>query len=145
MSGYLGQPDATAETFTRGWLHSGDLGFLDEEATVFFVDRKKDMIKTGGENVASLEVSLAIMRHPAVSECTVVGLPHPRWTEAVTAFVKVQDGHDLDEAALSEHCRQHLAPFKIPKRFLFVDEFPRTATRKIRNVQLRQEYKDLYA
>jgi acyl-CoA synthetase (AMP-forming)/AMP-acid ligase II len=136
---YTSGTQATA----HGWFHSGDLGFLDDAGTVHFVDRMKDMIKTGGENVASMEVAQAIMLHPCVAECAVVGIPHPRWSEAITAFVKTQ-ANELTEAELLAHCRDKLAPFKVPKRILFVDEFPRTASRKIRNVDLREQYRMIY-
>jgi acyl-CoA synthetase (AMP-forming)/AMP-acid ligase II len=144
MNGYLDEPEQTAASFEHGWFHSGDLGYLDEENTVYFVDRKKDMIKTGGENVASIEVAQAILTLNGVAECTVVGLPHPRWSEAITAFVKVRGDTTVDEAAVIAHCRQELAPFKVPKRVVFVEEFPRTATHKIRNVELRRSYAELY-
>ncbi|SCG72003.1 AMP-binding protein [Micromonospora inositola] len=144
MNAYLDEPEQTAASFEHGWFHSGDLGYLDEENTVYFVDRKKDMIKTGGENVASVEVAQAILKLDAVAECTVVGLPHERWTEAVTAFVKLREGPTLEEGDVIAHCRSELAPFKVPKRVLFVEEFPRTATHKIRNVELRKAYADLY-
>ncbi len=144
MTHYLGEPDLTAQSFKNGWFHSGDLGFIDADGTIHFVDRKKDMIKSGGENVASIEVIQTIMRHDAVAECAVVGLPHPRWTEAVTAFVIKRPGVDSDELAILDHCRAELAAFKVPKRIIFVDDIPRTASRKVRNVELRNEYQDLY-
>jgi acyl-CoA synthetase (AMP-forming)/AMP-acid ligase II len=143
MTGYLGHRGETEQATAHGWFHSGDLGFLDDAGTVHFVDRIKDMIKTGGENVASMEVAQAIMLHPCVAECAVVGIPHPRWSEAITAFVKTQ-ANEVTEAELLAHCRDKLAPFKVPKRILFVDEFPRTASRKIRNVDLREQYRMIY-
>lgn len=144
MTGYLGEEKMTRAAFAHGWFHSGDLGYVDDDHTVFFVDRKKDMIKTGGENVASMEVKEAIMGHPDVADCAVVGLPHPRWSEAVTAFVKPREGVSPSEESLRQHCEARLARFKVPKRIVFVDDFPRTASGKIRNVELRETYADLF-
>lgn len=145
MTGYFAHPELTDESFKFGWFHSGDLGYVDEEHTVFFVDRKKDMIKTGGENVASIEVAHAIVSLPGVADCAVVGLPHPRWTEAITAFVQVQPGSTVSEDDVLERCRERLAPFKVPKKVIFVDDFPRTASGKIQKVPLRERHTELYA
>jgi acyl-CoA synthetase (AMP-forming)/AMP-acid ligase II len=145
MNGYLGQPEATAEQCRDGWFRSGDLGYMDEDSTVWFVDRSKDMIKTGGENVASLEVSDVLFSHPAVEDCAVVGLPHERWSEAVTAFVKVRQGRSVTAEELTELCGAHLARFKVPKQIVFVDEFPRTGSGKIQKAKLREAHADLYA
>jgi acyl-CoA synthetase (AMP-forming)/AMP-acid ligase II len=142
MTAYFGDPGLTAEAFKFGWFHSGDLGYLDEEHTVFFVDRKKDMIKTGGENVASVEVADVLLGHPAVSNCAIVGLPHQRWTEAVTAFVITSS--ETSEEDLIAHCKQRLAGYKVPKRVLTVDELPTTASGKVQKVRLRAMYRDLY-
>ena len=145
MTAYWNNPEATAEAFRHGWFHSGDVGWMDEEGVVWFTDRKKDMVKTGGENVASIEVERALLAHPAVAECAVVGLPHERWGEAVTAFVLLKPGARAAEAELIAHCRERLAGFKVPKRVVFVDGFPRTGTGKIQKHVLRQEHQGLYA
>jgi fatty-acyl-CoA synthase len=101
------------------------------------VDRKKDMIKTGGENVASREVEEAIYQHPAVAEVAVFGLPHPRWIEAVTAAVVVRDGHTVTEDELIAHCRERLGSFKVPKHVVVVDALPKNASGKLLKRELR--------
>lgn len=138
MTAYWRDPQRTAEAFAGGWFHSGDLGIMDEEGYITVVDRKKDMIKTGGENVASREVEEAIYLHPAVSEVAVVGTAHPRWIEAVTAFIVPKAGVELTEAELLAHCGAHLAGFKTPKRVIFVENLPRNASGKILKRDLRQ-------
>ena len=140
LSGYYRDEARTAEAFAGGWFHSGDLGVMDEEGYLTVVDRKKDMIKTGGENVASREVEEAIYRHPAVSEAAVVGLSDPVWIEAVTAVIVVKTGHALGEAELIAHCRASLAGFKIPKRVIFADDLPRNPSGKILKRDLRARY-----
>lgn len=144
MTEYFAHPDLTEETFKHGWLHSGDLGYVDEDHTVFFVDRKKDMIKTGGENVASVEVTLAVLSCPGVADCAVVGLPHARWSEAITAFVQPEPDAAITEDEVIEHCRKQLASFKVPKKVILTDTFPRTASGKIQKVKLRQQFADEY-
>lgn len=145
MNGYLNQPQATAESFRYGWFHSGDIAWMDEEGVIWFTDRKKDMIKTGGENVASIEVERCLMEHPAVAEAAALGLPHPRWGEAVTAMVVLKPGAKADESTLLAHARARLAGFKIPKAILFEKEFPRTGTGKIQKHVMRERLKALYA
>jgi acyl-CoA synthetase (AMP-forming)/AMP-acid ligase II len=144
MTEYFGHPDLTAESFKFGWFHSGDLGYLDEDHTVYFVDRKKDMIKTGGENVASIDVTHVIMAIDGVADCAVVGLPHERWTEAVTAFVLVAPGATLALADVLTFCKQRLAGYKVPKRIVIVNDLPRTASGKVQKVKLREQFRDLY-
>ncbi|MFV3127261.1 acyl-CoA synthetase [Niveispirillum sp. KHB5.9] len=138
MTAYWRDPQRTEEAFAGGWFHSGDLGIMDEEGYITVVDRKKDMIKTGGENVASREVEEAIYLHPAVSEVAVVGTPHPRWIEAVTAFIVPKAGAAVTEADILAHCAAHLAGFKAPKRVVFVENLPRNASGKILKRDLRQ-------
>lgn len=145
MNGYLNQPEATAESFRFGWFHSGDVAWRDEEGVIWFADRKKDMVKTGGENVASIEVERCLMEHPAVGEAAVVGLPHPHWGEAVTAFVVLKADASAEDEALLAHARTRLAGFKVPKAILFEKEFPRTGTGKIQKHVLRERMKNLYA
>lgn len=139
MSGYLNQPEASRDSLRHGWFHSGDVAHIDEDGAIWFKDRFKDVIKTGGENVASIEVERALMEHPAVAEAAVVGAPHPRWGEAITAMVVLAPGAKVDEATLLEHCRRHLAGFKVPKGIVFVDAFPRTGTGKIQKHLIRSE------
>jgi acyl-CoA synthetase (AMP-forming)/AMP-acid ligase II len=145
MTEYYAHPELTAEAFKFGWFHSGDLGYLDDEHTVFFVDRKKDMIKTGGENVASVDVTHVILAIDGVADCAVVGLPHERWTEAVTAFVQVSAGASVTPEGVISFCRERLAGYKVPKRVLIVRDFPRTASGKIQKVKLREQFAGLYA
>jgi fatty-acyl-CoA synthase len=139
MLGYLDDPEKTAQAFEGGWFHSGDLGAFDEEGYLTVVDRKKDMIKTGGENVASREVEEVIYRLPGVSEVAVVGLPDPRWVEAVTAVVVLRAGADLSEAQVRSHCAC-LAGFKRPKRVFFTESLPKNASGKVMKRDLRMAY-----
>jgi fatty-acyl-CoA synthase len=138
--GYWRNPDKTAEAFRGGWFHSGDLGVLDDEGKLTIVDRKKDMIKTGGENVASREVEEAIYAHPAVAEVAVFAIPDAKWVEAVTAAVVLRDGQSADAAALIAHCRGILAPFKCPKRIEIVDALPKNPSGKILKRDLRTRF-----
>jgi fatty-acyl-CoA synthase len=140
MLGYFHDDERTRAAFDGGWFHSGDLATIDAEGYITVVDRKKDMIKSGGENVASREVEEAIYKLPQVSEVAVVGLPHPRWVEAVTAIVVVKAGHTLDEAAVLEHCNAQLASFKAPKRVVFVEALPKNPSGKLLKRELRQRF-----
>jgi fatty-acyl-CoA synthase len=138
MSGYYNDPAKTEAAFRGGWFHSGDLATLDEEGYITVVDRVKDMIKTGGENVASREVEETIYRLGGVSEVAVVGLPDPRWIEAVTAFVVVKAGQTLTEREVIAHCQAAMAHYKAPKRVVFVDNLPRNPSGKLLKRDLRQ-------
>ncbi len=140
LSGYYDAPDKTASAFAGGWFHSGDLATVDDDGYITVVDRKKDMIKSGGENVASREVEEAIYRLPQVSEVAVIGLPDPKWIEAVSAVVVVKHGQTLDAPALLAHCREHLAAFKVPKHVFFCETLPKNPSGKILKRQLRQQY-----
>ena len=137
MLGYWNDSEKTAETFRNGWFHSGDLGVMDEEGYLYVVDRKKDMIKTGGENVASREVEEVLYQHPAIAEVAVFGTPHPQWIEAVTAAAVLRAGQTLDADGLIAFCRERLAGFKVPKRVVFVDKLPKNASGKILKRELR--------
>jgi fatty-acyl-CoA synthase len=140
LSGYYNDPEKTAAAFSGGWFHSGDLATVDAEGHITVVDRVKDMIKTGGENVASREVEEMVYRIPAVSEVAVVGLPDPRWIEAVTAIVVVKTGEKLDEDAVIQHCAGQMAHFKVPKRVIFVDSLPKNPSGKLLKRELRQRF-----
>jgi fatty-acyl-CoA synthase len=142
LSGYYNDPIRTAAAFSGGWFHSGDLATVDAEGYITVVDRVKDMIKTGGENVASREVEEMIYRLPAVSEVAVIGLPDPRWIEAVTAIVVVKAGEALDEAAVVSHCAGAMAHFKVPKRVVFVDALPKNPSGKLLKRELRKRFID---
>jgi len=137
MLGYWNDPDKTAEAFRNGWFHSGDLGVMDDEGYLRVVDRKKDMIKTGGENVASREVEEVLYQHPGVAEAAVVGVPHPHWIEAVAAVVVLKPGAVADEGTLIAHCRERLADFKAPKRIAFLPALPKNASGKVLKRELR--------
>ena len=140
MTLYFKDPEKTEAVMKGGWFHSGDLGVLDDERYVAVVDRKKDMIKTGGENVASREVEEAIYRDSRVEEVAVVGVAHPKWIEAITAVVVPKKGMAISEAEILELCRQALAPFKVPKQVILVEALPKTPTGKILKRELRQRY-----
>ncbi len=144
MTMYFKEPEKTEEAMKGGWFHSGDLGVLDSDRYITVVDRKKDMIKTGGENVASREVEEAIYLHPDVEEVAVIGVYHPKWVEAVTAVVKLKAGKTISEDELIAHCRQKLSLFKVPKKIIFVDELPKTPTGKILKRDMRKQYKDIF-
>lgn len=140
LLGYWDKPEETREAFTGGWFHSGDIGVRDEEGYLFVVDRVKDIIKTGGTMVASREVEEVLFTHPSVSEVAVIALPDPKWIEAVTAVVVLRDGHAGDEAALIQHAREKLAPFKVPKKVIFVESLPRNTAGKLLKRELRSVY-----
>ncbi|MBP1821971.1 long-chain-fatty-acid--CoA ligase [Mycobacterium sp. OAE908] len=140
MLGYLDDPARTAEAFRGGWFHSGDLGYYDEFGLLHVVDRKKDMIKTGGENVASREVEEVLYRHPLVQEVAVFGVPHPVWVEAVVAAVVARDGATLREDELLSHCRSHLAGYKTPKQVFFVEALPKNPSGKLLKRELRTRF-----
>lgn len=137
MLGYWNDPERTDAAFADGWFHSGDLGVMDSEGYLTVVDRKKDMIKSGGENVASREVEEVLYQHPAVAETAVFGLSHPEWIEAVTAAVVLREGATATAEELVAHCREHLAGFKCPKHIEFVRDLPKNASGKILKRQLR--------
>lgn len=140
LTGYWDKPAETAEAFAGGWFHSGDVGYFDDEGFLYIVDRIRDVINTGGVLVASREVEEVLFTHPAVSEVAVVGLPDDKWIEAVTAFVVLRPGETVDEVTLQSLARQHLAPYKLPKRMVFVDELPRNTAGKLLKRELRKQY-----
>ena len=145
MTMYYKDPEKTEEAMKNGWFHSGDIGILDEDGYISVVDRKKDMIKTGGENVSSREVEEIIYKNPRVKEVAVVGIPHQKWIEAVTAIVVLKNGETATEEEIINMCRKELAPFKVPKRVIFIRDLPRTPSGKILKRDLRLKYKDLFA
>ena len=145
MAEYLDNPEATAESRQFGWHHSGDIGFFDEDGQLAFVDRKKDIIKTGGENVPSIKVERVILADPRVASVAVVGLPHPRWIECVTAFVVPAKDAVLTEEDIIDICNRELGRFEVPKKVLIVDELPTTSTGKLRKNVLRDQHKGIYA
>lgn len=140
LNEYYNKPEETKEAFAGGWFHSGDVGYFDEEGYLFVVDRVKDIIKSGGVVVAGREVEEALFKHPSVSEVAVVGLPDPKWIEAVTAIVVLKPGFQPDEAGLIAHAREHLAPFKVPKKVIYAAALPRNTAGKLLKRELRVEY-----
>jgi fatty-acyl-CoA synthase len=141
--GYFNDEAKTTQAFAGGWFHSGDLGVMSADGYLSVVDRKKDMIKTGGENVASREVEEAIFQHPGVAEAAVFGISDPRWIEAVVAAVVPRDGVDLSSDEIVTHCRSILAGFKTPKHVVVVDELPKNPSGKILKRELRARFANL--
>ncbi len=144
MNGYLKNEEAPEESRAFAWHHSGDLGYFDEDNLLVFVDRKKDMIKSGGENVPSIKVERVILADPRIQSVAVVGIPHQQWIEAVTAFVVPQAGAELSEADVIQLCKEQLGRFEVPKRVVFLEDMPLTSTGKVRKNVLRQEYQNLF-
>jgi long-chain acyl-CoA synthetase len=139
MKGYLNYPSATAEAFWGGWLRSGDIGYLDDENYLFIVDRLKDMIISGGENVYSREVEEVLYKQEGVLECAVIGLPDKEYGERVTAYIIPKEGMTVSPDELKIFCKKHLSPFKVPKAFIEVDRFPTSSTGKVLKRELRKE------
>ena len=145
LAGYLDNAWATDAAFAYGWFHSGDVGHFDPDGILWFSDRRKDVIKTGGENVASIEIEKALYAaDEAVAEAVVVGLPHERWTEAITAVVVPKPGARIDQQDLLARVRGHLDPYRVPKAIIVVDELPRTSTGKIQKNLVRESYAAYY-
>jgi acyl-CoA synthetase (AMP-forming)/AMP-acid ligase II len=145
MSGYLHDEQATDQAFAHGWFHSGDVGRFGGDGVLWFTDRSKDVIKTGGENVASIEVEKAIYAaDPRVSEVVVVGLPHQHWSEAITAVVVPKPGQVIDPAELITTLKGQLDGYKVPKAVILAEQLPKTSTGKIQKNVLRSEHADHY-
>ncbi len=144
METYLKNSEDTEKTREFGWHHSGDLGYIDEDGLLAFVDRKKDMIKTGGENVASVKVEQVILNDRRVASVAVIGLPHERWTEGVTAFIVPQKDSQISEEDIISLCKKELGGFEVPKKEVFLDEVQLTSTGKISKNILRETYQDIY-
>lgn len=140
MRAYWNLPEETAETLRDGWLHTGDIGRLDEEGYLFVHDRLKDMIVSGGENVYPRAVEDVLLAHPAVADAVVIGVPDARWGETVKGVVVLKEGHMADEAELIADCRKRLGGFEIPRSIDFVEALPRNATGKVLKRVLRERY-----
>ncbi len=140
MAGYWNQPDATAQAIRDDWFYTGDLATVDEEGYILIVDRAKDMILTGGENIASAEIERVLYAHPAVLECAVIAIPDEKWGEVPKALVTLKAGERPSEAELLDHCRRHIADFKVPKSVEFLDNLPKGGTGKILKKVLREKY-----
>jgi acyl-CoA synthetase (AMP-forming)/AMP-acid ligase II len=139
LSGYWRNPEATAASFTDGWFHSGDVGRWDPEGYLYIVDRKKDMILTGGENVYPREVEEVLYRHPAVVEAAVIGAPDPKWGEKVVAVISARAGQPVTGAELVDFCRGEIAGYKRPRHVVFVDALPKNASGKVLKRELRDQ------
>jgi len=142
MLGYVKDPQATAEAFAGGWMHTGDLAVWYPDRYVEIKDRKKDIIISGGENISSVEVEIALYRHPAVALAAVVARPDEKWGETPCAFVQLKPGASAAEDEMMRHCRDSLAGFKVPKKIVF-GPLPTTATGKIQKYVLRERAKTL--
>jgi len=141
MLGYWNKPEQTAETMKDGWVHTGDGGYMDEDGFVYIVDRVKDMIITGAENVYSAEVENAVMQYPGLAECAVIGIPDDKWGEAVHVIVVPREGATVDAAAIIAHCREMIAGFKCPRTVDVCNEpLPKSGAGKIQKFELRAPY-----
>ena len=141
-AGYLNLPEENARAFREGWFRTGDVGRMDDDGFMYLVDRKKDMIITGGENVYSLEVEAALYQHPAVGECAVIGIPDSKYGEALFAAVVPQPGASVSADELVAHCRERIGGYKIPRQYAFLPELPKSAMGKILKTALRETYSD---
>jgi len=140
MKGYWAKEQLSADTLRGGWLHTGDMGYIDEDGYVYIVDRKKDMIVSGGENVYSTEVEKAIYRHDQVLECAVIGIPDKKWGEAVAAFIVRKPNATVTENEVQVFVRELISHYKVPKFVTFVDALPKAPTGKIQKVVLREKH-----
>jgi len=140
MRGYWNNADATIEALRGGWMHSGDMARKDEDGYIYLVDRKKDMIISGGENIYSREVEEALLTHPDISEAAVIGIPHDKWGEAVCAVLVMKPGTSLTEDEVIAHCRQQIAGYKRPQRVHFVAELPKLVSGKVSKIDLRRQF-----
>jgi long-chain acyl-CoA synthetase len=140
MQGYLNQPEATAEVMKGGWLHTGDLGKVDQDGYVYILDRKKDMIIVGGLNVYPREVEECLYKHPKVAQAAVIGAPEDLHGEIPVAIIVLKPEEDADPREFILHCRKSLANYKCPRRVMFAESLPMTATGKVDKKRLRKEY-----
>ncbi len=140
MAGYWRQPEATAEAFAGGWFHTGDLAVIDANRYITIVDRKKEIIVSGGENISSLEVEKALLAHPAVYECAVIPVPDDHWGEVAKGLISLKPGQAASEAEIIEFARGRLAHYKVPKTIEFLAELPKGGTGKILKRVLREKY-----
>ncbi len=136
MLGYYNQPEETAKVLKNGWLHTGDLAVADEDGALYIIDRMKDLIITGGENVSPREVEEVLFSHPCVLKTAVVGVPDHKWGEKICAAVVLREGCQANEKELQQYCKSRVAGFKVPKKFLFLDRLPESATGKVQKSKL---------
>ncbi len=140
MIGYWNKPDLTAQTIKDGWLHTGDLATVDEDGYIYIIDRQKDMIISGGENVYPREIEELLYTHPKVRECAVIGVPHSKWVEAVHAVIVLKDQQKAMEEEIIAFCKKQMAGYKVPKSVEFIDGLPKNPSGKILKNVLRQRY-----
>jgi len=140
MKGYYKDPEATREVLIGGWLHTGDLARLDEEGFVYIVDRKKDVIVSGGENIYPREIEEVLYHHPKIQDVAVIGVPNSLWGESVKAIVVLKKGETMEEKEVIEYCKNHLASYKKPKVVEFVEVLPRNPSGKVLKTELRKPY-----
>jgi acyl-CoA synthetase (AMP-forming)/AMP-acid ligase II len=140
MAGYWKQPEDTERVMRNGWFHTGDMAVVDEEGYFLIVDRKKDIIISGGENISSIEVEKAIYSHASVLECAVIPVPDDRWGEVPKALVVLKPGEQVSDQEIIDHCRERLPGFKVPKSVEFYDTLPKGGTGKILKKELREKY-----
>jgi acyl-CoA synthetase (AMP-forming)/AMP-acid ligase II len=140
MMGYLKNEEATTESIRDGWLHTGDVGYVDEDGYFYIVDRSKDMIIRGGENIYPREIEEVLYAHGEILECAVIGVPHEVRGEEVLAIVSPKPGVDLDPEQLAAFAAERLAKYKLPREFVIRDELPKTPTGKISKGPLRDEF-----
>jgi long-chain acyl-CoA synthetase len=140
MREYFRRPEATAETLRNGWVTTGDVGRFDPDGYLYLMDRKKDMVLSGGYNIYSKEVELALQSHPSVADVAVIGVPDDTFGEAVAAYIELQPGAEPDVNGLIAHCRELIASYKKPKHVIFVQSLPRTSTGKVLKGELRERF-----
>jgi acyl-CoA synthetase (AMP-forming)/AMP-acid ligase II len=140
MKGYWRNPEATEKTLAKGWLHTGDVGYMDENGYLFIMDRSKDMIISGGENIYPREIEEVLIKHPAVRECAVIGVPDPKWGEAIKAVVSIEPGASATEEELIAFCTDNIARYKRPRSVDIIDELPKSNYGKILKRELRDKY-----
>ena len=141
MKGYLKNKKATQKSFKDGWFHSGDLGVIHEDGYIQLKDRSKDIIISGGENISSIEIEDVLYKHPAVVAAAVVSMPHEKWGETPCAFVELNDNNSVNEDELSQWCRDNMASYKLPRKFIF-EEIPKTSTGKVQKFTLRDRVRN---
>jgi fatty-acyl-CoA synthase len=140
MEGYLKDPEGTEAVIVDGWFYTGDMAVVDEEGYITIVDRRKDIIISGGENISSVEVEKVIQDHPAVFEVVVIGVPDEKWGEVPKALIELKPGQQVTKEEIIHHVREYLAGYKAPKSVEFRNEFPKGGTGKILKQDLKREY-----
>jgi fatty-acyl-CoA synthase len=140
MKGYWNRPADTAAALRDGWLHTGDIARMDRDGYMYVMDRKKDMIISGGENIYPAEIEDSLLANPKIADVAVIGYPHETWGEAVKAIVVRKQGEELTEEEILQWCQGRIGKFKIPKKVVFTDSIPRTPTGKILKRVLREQY-----